>query len=60
MEYLVTGDTTCARNSTFVRWQDGSSMFGARFAKEEQAEQVHVVIENKKFLYSLDLILMKK
>lgn len=40
MEYLVLGSTTCARNSTFVWWQDGSSMFGLRFGKENQAEQV--------------------
>lgn len=33
-------NTTCARNSTFVKWQDGVSMFGIRFAKEDQAEQV--------------------
>jgi len=39
MEYLVLGSTTCARNSTFVWWQDGSSMFGLRFGKENQAEQ---------------------
>jgi len=42
MEYLVTVNTTCARNSSFVKWQDGASMFGVRFAKEEQAEQVFV------------------
>lgn len=35
-------NTTCARNSTFVKWQDGVSMFGVRFAKEDQAEQVFV------------------
>ena len=40
MEYLVLGSTTCARNATFVWWQDGSSMFGLRFGKENQAEQV--------------------
>lgn len=61
MEYLVTVDTTCARNSTFVRWQDGSSMFGARFAKEEQAEQVSVFIQNKNLYTSfLDPIQIKR
>lgn len=40
MEYRVNVNTTCARNSTFVKWQDGVSMFGIRFAKEDQAEQV--------------------
>ena len=35
-------NTTCARNLTFVKWQDGTSMFGVRFAKEDQAEQVSV------------------
>ncbi|PFX19373.1 Protein cordon-bleu, partial [Stylophora pistillata] len=39
MEYQVNTNTTCARNSTFVKWQDGLSMFGVRFAKEDQAEQ---------------------
>ncbi|XP_068715419.1 serine-rich adhesin for platelets-like isoform X2 [Montipora foliosa] len=39
MEYLVMGNTTCTRNSTFVRWQDGSSIFGVRFSKDDQAEQ---------------------
>ena len=34
------GNTTCTRNSTFVRWQDGSSIFGVRFSKDDQAEQV--------------------
>ena len=35
-------NTTCARNSTFVKWQDGVSMVGVRFAKEDQAEQVFI------------------
>ena len=35
-------NTTCARNSTFVKWQDGVSMFGVRFGKEDQAEQVFI------------------
>ena len=43
MEYQVNVNTTCARNSTFVKWQDGVSMFGVRFAKEDQAEQVFLV-----------------
>lgn len=38
----MTGTTTCARNSSFVRWQDGAVMFGVRFAKEDQAEKVFV------------------
>ena len=46
MEYQVNTNTTCARNSTFVKWQDGLSMFGVRFAKEDQAEQV-CVVKNK-------------
>jgi len=42
MEYEVNVNTTCARNSTFVKWQDGVSMVGVRFAKEDQAEQVFI------------------
>ena len=42
MEYQVNVNTTCARNSTFVKWQDGMSMFGIRFGKEDQAEQVFI------------------
>ena len=40
MDYQVNTNTTCARNSTFVKWQDGLSMFGVRFGREDQAEQV--------------------
>ena len=47
MEYQVTANTTCARNSTFVKWQDGVLMFGVRFAKEDQAEQVFVTLKPK-------------
>lgn len=47
IECLVTGKTTCARNSTFVKWQDGSLMFGVRFAKEDQAEQVFLTKASK-------------
>ena len=42
MEYQVNVNTTCARNSTFVKWHDGVSMFGVRFAKEDPAEQVFI------------------
>jgi len=52
MEYQVNVNTTCARNSTFVKWQDGVSMFGVRLAKEDQAEQVFITtgIETNKYL----------
>ena len=42
MEYQVNVNTSCARNSTFVKWHDGASMFGVRFAKEDPAEQVFI------------------
>lgn len=53
MEYRVNVNTTCARNSTFVKWQDGVSMFGIRFAKEDQAEQVLITkrLETNKNIY---------
>lgn len=52
MEYQVNVNTTCARNSTFVKWQDGVSMFGVRLAKEDQAEQVFITMrfETNKYL----------
>ena len=40
-------NTVCARNSTFVKWQDGVSMFGVRLTKEDQAEQVLVTMRLK-------------
>ena len=47
MEYQVNVNTACARSTTFVKWQDKSSMFGVRFAKEDQAEQVLSVVQSQ-------------
>lgn len=41
MEFPVTKDTKCTQNKAFVRWHDSPlKMYGVRFAKESQANQV--------------------
>lgn len=43
MEFSVTKDTKCAQNKAFVKWNEGiSNMYGVRFAKESQANQVYI------------------
>jgi len=41
MEFPVTKDTKCTQNKAFIRWHDSpANMYGVRFHKEEQANQV--------------------
>ncbi|XP_078377063.1 LOW QUALITY PROTEIN: uncharacterized protein LOC144660326 [Oculina patagonica] len=60
MEYQVNVNTTCARNKTFVKWQDGMSMFGVRFAKEDQAEQFLSTVKRMASTLNKTALLMKQ
>jgi len=47
MEVAVTKDTKCTQNKAFVKWNEShDNMFGVRFAKESQANQVKNALNN--------------
>lgn len=47
MEFEVTATTKSTRTKVFVKWNDNREvMYGTRFGKEDQAEQVQEIIKN--------------
>ena len=40
MDFQVKAESKSARNKSFMKWQNSTLLYGARFGKEQQAMQV--------------------